>query len=155
MLPVTNLTPFASDELVESPAPFGKRDIETTRYSKKTEKGKQKILTALCLDSHHEQDRVGSRTGHAPLEPALVRRARRRPHHQSPPVRRHALLRHQHCEALAGRDGQLLQRAIWTTFRQAKELGAHIRKGERGDLVVYADTITRTEQDDRGKKPNT
>ncbi len=36
---------------------------------------------------------------------------------------------------------------IWMTFRQAKELGGHIRKGEKGELVVYANTITRTETD--------
>ena len=36
---------------------------------------------------------------------------------------------------------------IWMTFRQAKELGAHVRKGEKGSLVVYANTITRTETD--------
>ncbi|TQE99091.1 MAG: DUF1738 domain-containing protein [Spiribacter salinus] len=36
---------------------------------------------------------------------------------------------------------------IWMTFRQAKELGAHVRKGETGTLVVYANTITRTGQD--------
>ena len=37
---------------------------------------------------------------------------------------------------------------IWMTFRQAKELGATVRKGEKGELVVYANTVTRTEQDD-------
>ena len=31
---------------------------------------------------------------------------------------------------------------IWMTFRQAKELGAHVRKGESGNLVVYANRIT-------------
>ena len=36
---------------------------------------------------------------------------------------------------------------IWMTFKQALELGAHVRKGEKGSLVVYADTITRTETD--------
>lgn len=36
---------------------------------------------------------------------------------------------------------------IWMTFRQAKELGGHVRKGEKGELVVYANTITRTETD--------
>jgi len=36
---------------------------------------------------------------------------------------------------------------IWMTFRQAKELGAHVRKGETGSLVVYANTITRNETD--------
>ena len=34
---------------------------------------------------------------------------------------------------------------FWMTFRQALELGAHVRKGEKGSLVVYANTITRTE----------
>jgi Antirestriction protein len=36
---------------------------------------------------------------------------------------------------------------LWMTFRQAKELGAHVKKGEKGTLVVYANTITRTETD--------
>lgn len=39
----------------------------------------------------------------------------------------------------------------WMTFRQALELGAHVRKGEKGSLVVYANTLTRTEQSDRGE----
>lgn len=41
---------------------------------------------------------------------------------------------------------------IWMTFRQAKELGGHVRKGEKGSLVVYANTITRTEIDDDGEE---
>ena len=36
---------------------------------------------------------------------------------------------------------------IWMTFRQAKELGAHIRKGEKGAPVVYANSIVKTETD--------
>jgi antirestriction protein ArdC len=36
---------------------------------------------------------------------------------------------------------------IWLTFRQALELGANVRKGEHGSLVVYADKIIRTETD--------
>lgn len=39
---------------------------------------------------------------------------------------------------------------IWMTYKQAQELGAHVRKGEKGTLVVYASTFTRTEQDDSG-----
>lgn len=35
----------------------------------------------------------------------------------------------------------------WMTFKQAMELGAHVRKGEQGSLVVYASTVTRTELD--------
>jgi antirestriction protein ArdC len=40
---------------------------------------------------------------------------------------------------------------IWMTFKQAQELHAHVRKGEHGSLVVYADRITRTETDDSGQ----
>src|ERR1700722_6876400 len=36
---------------------------------------------------------------------------------------------------------------IWMTFRQAMELGAHVRKGEEGSLVVYASTVSRKETD--------
>ena len=36
---------------------------------------------------------------------------------------------------------------IWMTFRQALELSAHVRKGERGSTVVYASKITRTGTD--------
>jgi antirestriction protein ArdC len=34
----------------------------------------------------------------------------------------------------------------WMTFRQASELDAHVRKGEKGSLVVYANSITRSEE---------
>jgi antirestriction protein ArdC len=39
------------------------------------------------------------------------------------------------------------QNPRWLTFKQAVELGAHVRKGEKGTLVVYANRITRTETD--------
>ena len=38
---------------------------------------------------------------------------------------------------------------IWMTFRQAKELGGHVRKGEHGSQVVYANTFKKTETDER------
>src|ERR1700685_400010 len=38
---------------------------------------------------------------------------------------------------------------IWMTFKQASELDAHIRKGEKGSLVVYADRIKRKETDEK------
>jgi antirestriction protein ArdC len=41
---------------------------------------------------------------------------------------------------------------IWMTFKQAQELGAHVKKGEKGSLVVYANTITKTESDDAGNE---
>lgn len=37
---------------------------------------------------------------------------------------------------------------IWMTYRQAQELGGHVRKGEKGSLVVYADRLHRTEVDE-------
>ena len=39
----------------------------------------------------------------------------------------------------------------WMTYKQAAELGAHVRKGEKGAMVVYADTIHRTETNDKGE----
>jgi antirestriction protein ArdC len=38
----------------------------------------------------------------------------------------------------------------WVTFRQAAELGAHVRKGETGSTVVYANRVRRTETADNG-----
>jgi len=38
----------------------------------------------------------------------------------------------------------------WLTFRQAHELGGHVRKGETGSLVVYANTFTTTDTNDAG-----
>jgi antirestriction protein ArdC len=38
---------------------------------------------------------------------------------------------------------------IWMTFKQALELDGHIRKGEKGSLVVYADSITRKDTDEK------
>ena len=37
---------------------------------------------------------------------------------------------------------------LWLTYKQAQELGAQVRKGEKGSLVVYANTISRTETDE-------
>ena len=37
---------------------------------------------------------------------------------------------------------------IWMTYRQASELGAHVRKGEKGSPVVYANKLARTETDE-------
>jgi antirestriction protein ArdC len=41
---------------------------------------------------------------------------------------------------------------LWLTFRQAFEVGGNVRKGERGELVVYADRITRTDTDAKGEE---
>ena len=39
-----------------------------------------------------------------------------------------------------------------STFKQALELGGSVRKGEHGELVVYANRITRTEIGDDGEE---
>jgi antirestriction protein ArdC len=38
----------------------------------------------------------------------------------------------------------------WMTFRQAAELGAHVRKGETGSMVVYANRVRKTETAENG-----
>lgn len=45
--------------------------------------------------------------------------------------------------------------STWMTFRQALALGGHVRKGERGATVVYADTLVRTETSDAGEDETT
>jgi antirestriction protein ArdC len=40
----------------------------------------------------------------------------------------------------------------WMTFNQATDLNAHVRKGEKGSLVVYANTFKRTEEDAQGNE---
>ena len=40
---------------------------------------------------------------------------------------------------------------IWMTYKQAQELGANVRKGEHGSLVVYANSISKTETNDKGE----
>lgn len=39
---------------------------------------------------------------------------------------------------------------FWMTFQQAKQLGGHVRKGEKGSPVVYASTFKRTEETEAG-----
>ncbi len=40
--------------------------------------------------------------------------------------------------------------SIWMTFKQSLELGGHVRKGESGTMVVYANRISKIETDDNG-----
>ncbi|WP_243614243.1 ArdC family protein [Shimia aestuarii] len=39
----------------------------------------------------------------------------------------------------------------WMTYRQALELGGQVRKGSKGQLVIYADKLRKTEIDDAGE----
>lgn len=41
---------------------------------------------------------------------------------------------------------------FWLTFRQASELGGHVRKGERGSPVVYASTFSKSESQEDGEE---
>jgi antirestriction protein ArdC len=41
---------------------------------------------------------------------------------------------------------------LWLTFKQALDLGGNVKKGETGELVVYADRISRTETNDKGEE---
>lgn len=40
---------------------------------------------------------------------------------------------------------------LWMTYKQSQELGAQVRKGEHGSLVVFADRFTKTETNDAGE----
>ncbi len=40
---------------------------------------------------------------------------------------------------------------MWMTFKQALDTKGHVRKGEHGSMVVYADRFTRIETDDNGQ----
>jgi antirestriction protein ArdC len=41
---------------------------------------------------------------------------------------------------------------FWLTYKQAQEKGAQVRKGEKGSLVVFASSMTRTETGDTGEE---
>jgi antirestriction protein ArdC len=44
---------------------------------------------------------------------------------------------------------------LWLTYKQAAGLGGQVRKGEKGSLVVYADTITKKDTDANGAEVET
>lgn len=39
----------------------------------------------------------------------------------------------------------------WLTFRQAQQLGGHVRKGEKGTIVCYADRVTPEGEQERAR----
>src|SRR5260370_35162623 len=41
---------------------------------------------------------------------------------------------------------------MWMTCKQADEPGAHVRKGEQGSMVGFADRFTKTETNDQGEE---
>jgi antirestriction protein ArdC len=40
----------------------------------------------------------------------------------------------------------------WFTYRQAQEMGAQVRKGEKSTLIVFTDRVTKTEKDETGQE---
>lgn len=40
----------------------------------------------------------------------------------------------------------------WLTYKKAQELGGQVKKGEKGTQVVYANTFTKSELDDKGEE---
>jgi antirestriction protein ArdC len=42
--------------------------------------------------------------------------------------------------------------SMWMTYRQARALGGQVRRGETGSMVVYANRVTRPEQDENGEE---
>ena len=43
-------------------------------------------------------------------------------------------------------------RPVWMTFNKAKEFGGQVKKGEKGTLVVYANTFEKSEVNDKGEE---
>ncbi|MEO8313365.1 MAG: zincin-like metallopeptidase domain-containing protein [Pseudomonadota bacterium] len=52
----------------------------------------------------------------------------------------------------AGREAKGYTSPYWLTFKQALELNAHVRKGEHGSMVVYADRITKSQANAEGEE---
>lgn len=44
---------------------------------------------------------------------------------------------------------------IWITYKQAQEQGGQVRKGEKGFLVIYADTFTKKDANEQGESVET
>ena len=40
---------------------------------------------------------------------------------------------------------------LWMTYLQAQEFNAHVRRGEHGSMVVFADRFMKTELDETGQ----
>jgi len=107
--------------------------------------------TAGYLHPHHRENRRFPEGGRPPVDQAVERRERGRVDHAPAAPQRHALFRHQHLDVWASAVEQGFASPSWMTFRQALELNANVRKGEKGSLVVYANSVTKTEQNDAGE----
>ena len=45
---------------------------------------------------------------------------------------------------------QAFRSAYWLTYQQTRQLGGHVRKGEKSATIVFAGSLTRTERTDQG-----
>lgn len=52
----------------------------------------------------------------------------------------------------ASAEEQAFSCPFWLTFKQAQDLGGHVKKSERGSPVVYASTFTKTEMQSDGEE---
>lgn len=43
--------------------------------------------------------------------------------------------------------GKGFEANVWMTYKQAKSIGAQVKKGEKGSLVVYANSITKEKEE--------
>ena len=82
------------------------------------------------------------------MDKAVERRTRGGKDHAPAAPQRPALFRHQHPDALGVGDGAGFRGPDLDDLQTGARTRAHVRKGEKGCLVVYANAITRTEHDD-------
>lgn len=60
--------------------------------------------------------------------------------------------RHQRSDPLGATTERAFTGQSWLTFRQALSLGGHVRRGERGTTVVYADRFVRVDEKRRASE---
>ncbi len=89
--------------------------------------------------------------GRLPWGAALGQR-RLRLHHAAQRIERQELFRDQCADPVGGRCKlAAIPRRRWLTFRQALALGGHVRRGEKGTVVCYADRFTPHSEHERAR----
>jgi antirestriction protein ArdC len=85
------------------------------------------------------------------VDQTVERRERGRADHASLAPQRHALFGINILMLWASAIEKGFGSPSWMTLKQALELKANVRKGEKGSQVVYANSITKTERNDAGE----
>jgi hypothetical protein len=148
--------PFASLRVGHFPPVTGPalcRACSCPRYEK-TRKGQDHVEhrgKAGRLHPRHQQDHHLTGAGRQAVDETLERRTCGEEDHAaaSPYGQPYSSIHILMLSATAMEQG--FAAPIWMTFKQALDLNAHVRKGEKGSLLVYANSITRTEHDDSGE----